>query len=152
MAAIILISNPMWTYPRRTRKFCMCEWVGVTCFNLSETYVTTGSAYIHDDIEICQVLWPSDQFLIGPPPPLSGKAVVPHFWIVHLVSLIAPKRIEPITWNWYQFEDILEENMVNFQNKWWGASRGPHGGPNGLKWPKLTKILNFLGFGHHPFH
>ena len=27
---------------------------------------------------------------------------------------IAPKRIEPMTWDWSHFEDILEENMVNF--------------------------------------
>ena len=27
--------------------------VGVTCFNLSETYVTTGTAYIYHNIEIC---------------------------------------------------------------------------------------------------
>ena len=63
--------------------------------------------------------------------PILGKLVAPHFWMVHLVSLIAPKRIEPITWNRSQFEDILEENMVNFQNKVWEALREPNGGPKG---------------------
>ena len=48
------------------------------------------------------------------PSPLSGKVVVPRFWIVHLVSLIASNWIEPITWDWSLFEDILEENTVNF--------------------------------------
>ena len=43
--------------------------------------------------------------------------MVPYFWIVYLVSLITPKRIEPITWNGSHFEDILKENKVNFQNK-----------------------------------
>ena len=43
--------------------------------------------------------------------------MVTHFWIVHLVSLITPKRIEPITWDVSHFEDILKENKVNFQNK-----------------------------------
>ena len=51
------------------------------------------------------------------PLPLPGKVVVPHFWIVHLVSLIAPKRIEPVTWNWSHFDDILKENMVNLLNE-----------------------------------
>ena len=37
---------------------------------------------------------------------IEGKVVVPHYWIVHLVSLIAPKRIESITWNWSHFEHI----------------------------------------------
>ena len=47
------------------------------------------------------------------PSPLSGKVVVPRFWIVHLNSLKSPKQIEPITWDWSHFEDILEENMVD---------------------------------------
>ena len=90
---------------------------------------------------------------IGPVPhraatPLLGKVVVPHFWVVHLVSLIAPKRIEPIIWNWSQFENILEKNMVNFQNKGWGA---PTEAPMDQKWPKLTH-LEFFGFCHHLFH
>ena len=37
---------------------------------------------------------------------IEGKVVVPHYWIVHLVSLIAPKRIESITWDWSHFEHI----------------------------------------------
>ena len=64
-----------------------------------------------------------------PPPPLLGKVVVPHYWIVLLVSLIAPKRIEPITWDWSHIEDILEGNMVNFQNEGKRVPRGPHGAP-----------------------
>ena len=42
-------------------------------------------------------------FAHGRTTPLSGKVVVPHFWIVHLVSLITPKQIEPITWDWSHF-------------------------------------------------
>ena len=57
--------------------------------------------------------------------------VVPHFWIVHLVSLITHEWIELLTWDWSHFEDILEENMIDFQNKGKGAPRGPHGGPKG---------------------
>ena len=37
---------------------------------------------------------------------IEGKVVVPHYWIVHLVSLIAPKQIESITWDWSHFELI----------------------------------------------
>ena len=77
------------------------------------------------------------------PPTFSGYVVVPHFWIVHLVSLIAPKRIEPVTWNCSHFEYVLEENMVNFQNKGWRAPRGPHRDPRG---PKMAKIMNLLDF------
>ena len=36
---------------------------------------------------------------------------------VGLVSLITPKRIEPITWEWSHFENILKENAMNFQNE-----------------------------------
>ena len=35
-------------------------------------------------------------------------------------ALITPKGIDPITWDWSHFENILEENMVNFQNEGWG--------------------------------
>ena len=63
-------------------------------------------------------------------------------------SFFNPKRIEPLTWNWSQFEDILEENMVNFQDKGCGA---PKGAPMDQKWQKLTN-LEFFGFCHHPFH
>ena len=72
--------------------------------------------------------------------------------IVHLVSLIAPKRIEPITWDWSHFEDILKENMVNLLNKWWGAPRGPHRGPKGPKMDKTDQNLELFRFCHHPFH
>ena len=72
--------------------------------------------------------------------------MVPHYGMVHNVSLIAPKRIEPITWEWSHIEDILEENMVNFQNEGKGVPRGPHGAPKDQKWSKLNKILNFLDF------
>ena len=54
--------------------------------------------------------------MIDPPPHLPGKVVVPNFWIVLFVSLIAFKRIELITRDWSEFEDILEENKINFQN------------------------------------
>ena len=74
--------------------------------------------------------------VIAATPLLPGKVVVPHYWIVHLVSLIAPKRIEPITWDWSHFEDILKENMMYFQNEGWGAPRGSQGGPKG---PQMTK-------------
>ena len=47
--------------------------------------------------------------------------------IVHLVSLIAPKRIEPITWDWSHFEDILKENMVNFKIRGKGSLEDPRG-------------------------
>ena len=47
--------------------------------------------------------------------------------IVHLVSLIAPKWIGPITWDWSHFEDILEENRLNSQNEGWGPLGSPTG-------------------------
>ena len=47
----------------------------------------------------------------------------------HLVSLIIPKRIDPITWYWSHFENVLKENMVHFQNEGWGALRDPTGAP-----------------------
>ena len=90
-----------------------------------------------------------------PGKPLSGKMVVPHFWMVHLVSLITPKRIEPITWDWSHFKDILEENMINSQNEGWGALGDPRGASKDQKWPKLAKIdqnYEFSEFCHHPFH
>ena len=46
--------------------------------------------------------------------PPSPQVVVPHFWIVHLVSLITHEWIELLTWDWSHFEDILEENTANF--------------------------------------
>ena len=69
--------------------------------------------------------------------------MVPHFRIVLLVSLITLKRIELITRDWSQFEDILVENMINYQNEGWGPLGDPTGAP---KFQKMTKILNFLGF------
>ena len=80
--------------------------------------------------------------------------MVPNFWIVLFVSLIAFKRIELITRDWSEFEDILEENMIDFQNKGKGAPRGPHGGPKGppQKIAKNDQNLEFFGFCHHPSH
>ena len=77
---------------------------------------------------------PVPRWPIAPSHP--GKVVVPHYWIVHLVCLIAPKWIEPITWDWSHFEDILKENMMYFQNEGWRAPRGFQGGPKG---PQMTK-------------
>ena len=117
------------------------SWLGVPCFNLSETYLTTGTAHIYHDIEICQVLWPSDQFFIGLPPHSPER--FPDFSIVRLISLKTPKRIESITWDWTHYEDILEEIMVNFQYEGLGVPRDPTGAPKDQKWQKWTKILIF---------
>ena len=117
------------------------SWLGVPCFNLSETYLTTGTAHVHPDIEICQVLWPSDQFFTGPP--TYSPERFPHFSIACLVSLMTPKRIESITWDWTHYEDILEEIMVNFQYEELGVPRDPTGAPKDQKWQKWTKILSF---------
>ena len=62
-------------------------------------------------------------------PPLPLMVVVPHFWIVLFVSLITLKRIELITRDWSQFEDILVENMINYQNEGWGPLGDPTGAP-----------------------
>ena len=62
--------------------------------------------------------------------------MVPNFWIVLFVSLIAFKRIELITRDWSEIEDILEKSMINFQNEEWGALGGPRGGPKGQKMTK----------------
>ena len=62
--------------------------------------------------------------------------MVPNFWIVLFVSLIAFKRIELITRDWSEIEDILEKSMINFQNEEWG---GPWGTPRGPKGQKMTK-------------
>ena len=83
---------------------------------------------------------------IATTPLLPGKVVIPHYGMVHNVSLIAPKRIEPITWDWSHIEDILEENMVSFQNEGKGVPREPQGASKDQKWSKLNKILNFLDF------
>ena len=48
-----------------------------------------------------------------------------------------------MSWGWSHFEDILEENMLNFQNEGWGPLGDPTGAQEDQKWPKLTKILNF---------
>ena len=88
-------------------------------------------------------------FAHGRTPPFPGKVVVPHFWIVLLVSLMTPKRIELITRDWSEIEDILEKSMINFQNEEWG---GPWGTPRGPQRTKNDQILTFLGFCHHPSH
>ena len=68
-----------------------------------------------------------------------------------LLWLITSKRFEIETWGWSHFEDILEENMLNFQNEGWRAPRGSHGGPKGPKMAKIDLNLEFLRFCH-PFH
>ena len=64
---------------------------------------------------------------------VKGVQKNPHFWIVHLVSLITPERIEPITWNWSHFKDISEVNTVNFRNECWGPLGNPTGAPKDQK-------------------
>ena len=64
-------------------------------------------------------------------PPLPGKVVVHHLWIVNLISLITPKRIYLIIWDWSHFKNILEENMVNIQNE--GPPRFLGGGVGPMK-------------------
>ena len=62
---------------------------------------------------------------------------------------MTPKRIELITRDWSEIEDILEKSMINFQNEEWG---GPWGTPRGPQRTKNDQILTFLGFCHHPSH
>ena len=76
--------------------------------------------------------------------------MVPHFLIVPLVSLITPKRIEPITWDWSHFEDILEENMVYLQNEGLGPLRDLTGAPKGPNMAKIDQNLEFLRFCYRP--
>jgi len=57
-----------------------------------------------------------------------------------------------MTWDWSHFEDISEENMINFQNEGYGAPREPHGAPKGPKIVKIDQNLEFSGFCHHTSH
>ena len=60
-----------------------------------------------------------------------------------LLWLITSKRFEIESWDWSHFEDILEDNLLNFQDEGWGPLGDPTGAQEDQKWPKLTKILDF---------
>ena len=72
------------------------------------------------------------------------------WWVLAFLSiflwLITSKRFEIESWDQSHFEDILEENMLNFQNEGCWVHRGPQGALKDQKWPELTKTLNFQDF------
>ena len=119
--------------------------VGDPCFYLSKTSLTTRTVYIYHDIEICQVLWPSDQFLIGPPPtpPPFRKVGGPSFLDSSPCFLNSSKTDWASNLELLAFWRYFRRKYGQLPKYGVGAPRRSHRGPKG---PKMAKIMNLLDF------
>ena len=108
--------------------------VGFPCFNLSETYLTTRHADMPTFIIVLRFAKFHDHRTSSSkgrhPHPLPGK-MVPYFWIVHLVSLITPKRL-------IQYGTLPKWGV--------GGPRGPHGSSKAPKMAKIDQNHDFKDF------